>query len=95
MMRITTRIKGWLSSFLTRFRLGGKKRPALLPARKPLFTELRPGRQHCEIHDPDYLEQILMAEQASSPSPPSGPMAAAPLAGAPEAPESEPSAHDR
>jgi hypothetical protein len=70
MMRITTRIKGWLSSFLTRFRLGGKKRTALLPARKPLFTELRPGRQHCEIHDPDYLEQILMAEQASSPSPP-------------------------
>lgn len=64
MRMISRRIKGWLSAFFKRFQRGAKQQPALLPARRPLFPELRPGRQHCEIHDPDYLEQILMAEHA-------------------------------
>jgi hypothetical protein len=38
----------------------------LLPSRKPLLAELRPGRQHCQIHDADYLEQILSAELESA-----------------------------
>ena len=87
MMMISKRIKGWLSSFLKRFQRSAKQKPALLPARKPLFAELRPGRQHCEIHDPDYLQQILMAEHTSStPTDPSGPRAAASSAAAPDGP---------
>jgi hypothetical protein len=95
-MTLSKRIKGWLSTFFTRFQRGAKQPPALLPARRPLFAELRPGRQHCEIHDPDYLQQILMAEEASSMSTdPLEPMVVTPLATAPEAPVQEPSAHDR
>jgi hypothetical protein len=95
MMTISKRIKGWLSSFFKRFQRSAKQKPALLPARKPLFAELRPGRQHCEIHDPDYLQQILMAEHTSStPTDPLGPRAAAPSAAAPDGPEQGPSAHN-
>lgn len=75
-MSLSKRIKTFLQACLRRFRQGTKQQPvALLPARKPLFADLRPGRQHCEIHDPDYLQQILMAEQNSSnPTGPTSPI---------------------
>jgi hypothetical protein len=38
----------------------------LLPTRKPPLAEFRPGRQHCQIHDADYLQQILLVELDSS-----------------------------
>jgi hypothetical protein len=38
--------------------------PRLLPRRNPLQA-FRPGRQHFEIHDADYLQQILRAELES------------------------------
>ncbi len=37
----------------------------LLPTHKPLLASLRPGLQHCQIHDPTYLRQILEAELES------------------------------
>lgn len=45
------------------------KDEALLPPRQPRLANLRPGRQHCEIHDPDYLKQILRAELGSEAPP--------------------------
>jgi hypothetical protein len=45
------------------------KTVARLPSRKPPLAELRPGHQHCQIHDPDYLLQILQAEIDSSNGP--------------------------
>jgi hypothetical protein len=41
-----------------------EKSAQLLPKRKPLLA-FRPGRQHFQIHDPDYLEKILSAELES------------------------------
>jgi hypothetical protein len=54
-----------LSALSNVFRRHKVEKPAqLLPKRKPLQA-FRPGRQHFQIHDPDYLEKILSAELES------------------------------
>ena len=61
----------FLSALSTLFRRHKvEKPPLLLPRRNPLQA-LRPGRQHFEIHDADYLQQILRAElESQAPSSP-------------------------
>jgi hypothetical protein len=66
---IFKRLKIWLSALLGKRPQNQKQNsPPLLPSRKPHLAQLRPGRQHAQIHDPDYLEQILKAEQEPSAS---------------------------
>ena len=57
-----------LSSFFRRHKVDSP--PRLLPKRNPLQA-LRPGRQHFEIHDADYLQSILRAELESQDQGPS------------------------
>jgi hypothetical protein len=49
----------------------GPKAKDLLPQHKPLLASLRPGLQHCQIHDPKYLTQLLEAELRPDSPPPS------------------------
>jgi hypothetical protein len=58
------------SAVSARSRGNGFKGKDLLPQHKPLLASLRPGLQHCQIHDPKYLSQILEAELNSEPPPP-------------------------
>lgn len=61
------RIRQRVAALLAQFPGGSQRRPGnLLPARRPVLAELRPGWQHCQIHDPHYLQQILMAEQEAN-----------------------------
>jgi len=60
-----------LSALSNLFRRHKVEKPArLLPKRNPLQA-FRPGRQHFQIHDPDYLEKILSAELESQDTNPS------------------------
>lgn len=43
---------------------------ALVPARRPRFARFRPGLRHAQIHDPDYLLQILQVDlEGQAPAP--------------------------
>lgn len=72
--------KQWLTRLLARIQGPAKARPTrLLPSRQPPLVSLRPGRQHCQIHDGEYLQAILSVELTdtsqpehnTSPQPPS------------------------
>ena len=64
----TTKNDNMISIRQHRVKAADLKAKDLLPERKPLFASLRPGLQHCQIHDPKYLSQILEAELESDPS---------------------------
>lgn len=68
-------IRRRLTALLARIQGRSEDRPAnLLPTRQPPFAQFRPGRQHCQIHDPDYLQDMLRAERdATSPEAKDGP----------------------
>ncbi|MEB3303550.1 MAG: hypothetical protein VKK99_03040 [Cyanobacteriota bacterium] len=63
MKGILRTLKKGLAAFLNRLRRFPKKSSKhLLPQHKPRFASLRPGQQHFQLHDADYLEKILSAE---------------------------------
>lgn len=67
-LHIRQRISTFLQKVEARFKA---KQPtdSLLPIRQPPLASFRPGRQHCQIHDAEYLQQILLAEMESPSQP--------------------------
>lgn len=67
-LHIRQRISTFFQKLQARFKA---KQPtdSLLPIRQPPLAGLRPGRQHCQIHDAEYLQQILLAEMESASQP--------------------------